>query len=377
MFKMVRTCGVCFAAVLSFNTAAEVELSGYYKNQLINSKTLSFFPDQENYLVDQNRLRLRVNGDISKNVFYDIQYDNEIFFGDYLDTNQFGFQKSFESDTEWDLDNTYVDNSDLYGKHRLYRAFLTATISNAEIRIGRQRIAWGTATMWNPMDILNPFNPVQLERQERQGIDAILMDMNYGALSRVSAVYAKQRTGDSRAVRWRSNYSGTDLSLMLGEFRDNNVWGVDFASQIDEVGIRGEMTVTDTMYGDTYMQGVIGIDYTFPNTFTFNIEAYYNGQGSTEMVDYDFNRLLGGEVQSLAKRYLGVYVGYDITPLLQFRNYLIRNIDDKSIFLASSLTRSISDNIEAVVGIQAYKGKSGSEFGSLENIYYIQIQRYF
>ncbi len=227
------------------------------------------------------------------------------------------------------------------------------------------------------MDILNPFNPLQLERQERQGIDAILVDWNYGALSRLSAVYAKQRSGDSRAMRWRSNVTGTDISLMVGEFRDNSVGGLDFAGQIENIGIRGEMTVTDTTAGDTYVQGVIGFDYTFPSTLSFNVEAYYNGQGNSDTLDYDFSRLLTGEIQSLAKHYLGGYVSYDITPLLQSRNYLILNLDDSSMFLAPSLVYSISDNTEAVAGIQVYEGNSGSEFGSLENIYYLQVQRYF
>lgn len=378
MFKTVRANAVYITALLLYNTAvAEVELSGYYKNLLIHSTTLSAFPDRTTYLVDQNRLRLRINGDVGENVFYDIQYDNEIFLGNYLDTDQFAFQKNLEPDTEWDLDDTYVDNESVYAKHLLYRAFLTAALSSVDIRFGRQRVAWGTAMLWNPMDILNPFNPLQLERQERQGIDAILVDWNYGVLSRLSAVYAKQRSGDSRAMRWRSNVSGTDISLMVGEFRDNRVGGLDFAGQIDDIGIRGEMTVTDTTAGDTYVQGIIGFDYTFPSTLSFNVEAYYNGQGNSDTLDYDFSRLLTGEIQSLAKHYLGGYVSYDITPLLQSRNYLILNLDDSSMFLAPSLVYSINDNTEGVAGIQAYEGNSGSEFGSLENIYYFQIQRYF
>jgi hypothetical protein len=379
MFKTVLTNGVFFSALLIYNTVAtaEVELSGYYKNLLIRSATLSTFPDRTTYLVNKNRLRLHANGDIGENIYYDIQYDNEIYLGNYLDTNQFAFQKKLEPDTEWDLEHTYMDDESVYGKHLLYRAFLTATLSSADIRIGRQRITWGTAMLWNPMDILNPFNPVQLERQERQGIDAIMVDWNYGALSRVSAVYAKQRSGDSRAMRWLSHFTGTDISLMLGEFRDNKVGGLDFASQIDEIGIRGEMTFTDTTDGDTYVQSVVGFDYTFPSTLSFNVEAYYNGKGSSRTVDYDFSRLLTGKAQSLAKHYLGGYVGYDITPLLQSRNYLICNLDDRSMFLAPSLTYSISDNTEGVAGIQIYKGDSDSEFGLLENIYYFQIQHYF
>lgn len=357
---------------------AEIELSGYYKNLFINSKTQPLFGVTESYLLDINRFRLKLAGELSESVAFDIQYDNEVFLGNYLDTAEFlSLLKNRQPDAYFDLDSRYIENKNGYGIHRLYRAYADLSLSGVDLRFGRQRIAWGTAMLWNPMDILNPFNPVQLERQEREGVDAILMDWDYNALSRVSLVYVKLQRSESKAVRWRSNQKGFDLSLMAGRFRENTVVGFDFAGQIGEIGVRGEITQTDSANARGFTRAVIGADYTFVNTLSFNIEIYYNGQGVADPADYEFSRRLTGEMQSLARRYLGGFLGYDITPLLQWRSYLIINLDDDSVFFAPNLLYSLTDNVEVSVGVQAFNGGVETEYGLLENLYFVQLQWFF
>ena len=38
-------------------------------------------------------------------------------------------------------------------------------------RIGRQRINWGTTTIWNPNDIFNAYNFLDFDYEERPGMD--------------------------------------------------------------------------------------------------------------------------------------------------------------------------------------------------------------
>ena len=371
--------GLCLMLLLTTAPAAgEIKLSGYYKNLLVNSKTLPLFGPSESYFLDLNRLRLKLTGDLSNSVTFDIQYDNEVLFGNYLDTTEFSsLLKNRQPDSYFDLDGNYVDNSKLYGKHSLYRVYIDVSLAEVDLKFGRQRIAWGAAMLWNPMDILNPFNPIQLERQEREGIDAVLMDWDYNALSRVTFVYAKQQRSESRAVRWRSNQQGFDLSLMAGRFRGDTVVGFDFAGQVKVIGVRGEITQTNPVNRAGYIRAVVGADYTFVNSLSLNIEMYYNGQGTSDPLGYEFNRLLSGELLSLARRCLGGYLGYDITPLLRWDNYLIINLDDNSVFFSPSLIYSLTENVEGRLGIQAFDGDSGSEYGTLEDQYFVQLQWFY
>jgi len=371
---------VLFALMANSSMAAEAtaSLSGYYKNLLINSNTMAFFPPSESYLVDLNRLRLKVDGQVGEKFSFNLQYDNEAYLGSYTDTNEFGFAvKNRQPDTSIDLQDNYYDQNNVFARQRVYRAYVDVALPAVDLRIGRQRIAWGTAMMWNPMDILNPFNPIQLERLEREGIDAALLDWDYSALSRVSLVYAKKQSGDSSAVRWRSNLLGFDLSLMAGRFLENTVFGFDFAGQVGDIGVRGEMTQTDPDNERRFTHAVVGADYTFSNSLSFNLEFYFNSQGSTRSKAYQFNRLLSGDMLSLARHYMGFYSSYDVTPLLQASYFLIVNLDDNSTFFSPNLVYSVTDNIEGSAGVQTFNGDTGSEFGTFENVYFVQLQWFF
>lgn len=353
-----------------------IEIGGYYKNLLIHSETLAAFGPGESYLLDLNRLRLEFRGRVGEQMAFDVQYDNEILLGDYLKTAQFRALDSHPPDTYFDLEGNYHRGASSLGRHSLYRAYVTLALPQADLRIGRQRIAWGTAQFWNPVDILNPFNPVQVERQERPGVDAAVLDWNYGPLSRISLVYAKQNSGTSYAARWRTNQSGFDLSVLAGSFRNDTVTGVDFAGQVGQIGLRGEITRTNAA-PSAFTRAVIGADYTFRNTLSVNVELYYNGQGISNVSDYDFNRLLTGEIQNVARRYLGLYVGYDVTPLLRWDNHVVFNRDDDSRFFSPRMTYSLSGDWELAAGAQFFSGKSGSEYGAFRDLYFLQLQRFF
>lgn len=363
--------------LLAAPVRADMEWSGYYKNILLESTTL--FPQAESYTLDLNRLRLQLRGDLTEKINFNIEYDNEILLGNYLDTQQFQLQKQQSTSNYFDLEDDYIDTSDAYARHSLYRAYVTITLADVDLRIGRQRIAWGTALLWNPMDILNPLNPVQLERAERPGVDAILLDWNTQALSRLSLVAAKHNAGDtsSEAIRWRTNFKGVDISAMAGNFREDKVLGLDFAGQIKQVGIRGELTRSKTELDGEYNRVVVGADYTFANTLSLSLEYYYNGQGATEISNYQISRWLLGDLQSLARHYLGGFLAYDITPLLRWENILIVNLVDDSYFLFPSLTYSLTENITGSVGMQLFDGTDTSEYGQSHDLYYIQLQWFF
>ena len=123
------------------------------------------------------------------------------------------------------MKHTYADAGSFYGWHQLYRASVTLTAGETDVRIGRQRITWGTGRFWSPLDILNPFSPTQLEREERIGVDAVLVEHKLGALSRVGAVYAPQRDDrdSSAALIWHDNRIGMDYSVVVGRFASERV----------------------------------------------------------------------------------------------------------------------------------------------------------
>ena len=221
------------------------------------------------------------------------QYDNEALLGSYLDTAQFAQLKAARPATYWDMEENYVDRQSLFMRHRLHRGFVSLNTTAVDAYLGRQRIAWGSGRLWNPTDLFNPYNPAQIERNERAGVDAVLVEKSFSALSRLSFAYAPQRNAPaSRAVRYRTNYANTDMALMAGEFRNTRVAGFEFAGRIGDAGVYGEVAHSRPGAGDAFTRGVLGAEYAFENTLTLGAEYYWNGEGTTQRSRYDFARTL-------------------------------------------------------------------------------------
>ncbi len=369
---------LCALAADDADSAPQVwKFSGYYKNLLTQSETV--FPAGQHYTADLNRLRLKIEGKPADNLALDLQYDNEILLGSYLDTGQFRLQKNLPADTYWKAQAAYADQSGYYGQHRLYRAALTWTQGATDVRIGRQRIAWGTGRFFSPLDILNPFSPITLERGERVGVDALLVEHKVDALSRVSAVYAPQHDASrsSVAALWHGNYRGVDYSVVAGRFQRENVIGVDLAGQIGQAGVRAELTRTRRSAGPDYTRVLIGLDYAFTNTLNLSGELYRDGSGASDPMGYDFAALFAGRLQNVGRRYAAAHADYEITPLLKASVNLVANLGDNSHYLSPSLTYSIKANLDATVGVQLFRGRAGSEYGALKDMVFTQLQWFF
>lgn len=359
-------------AVLCTGTRAdELKFSGYYKNLLAGSETVA--PAGEQYLLDLNRLRLELKGQLSENVALDLQYDNEVFLGSYLRTAQFAAQKDAPSDQYWHVESSYAQGGSYYARHLLYRANLTFSRGDTDVRLGRQRIAWGTGRFWSPLDLFNPINPIALEREERPGVDAVLAEHKLGPLSRVSAAYARHGGDESSAaLNWHSNVHAADYSLVAGRSRGAGLVGMDLSGQILAAGVRAEL-----VQFEDYARGVAALDYAFPNTLTLSGELYYNGAGTSDRAAYDFTGLFARRIQNVARRYFGAYLGYEITPLVKSVNYLVVNLDDSSRFFSPSLILSLQANMDLTFGVQLFGGSPDSEYARLTDLYYAQFQWFF
>jgi hypothetical protein len=367
--------GLVLGATPSMAQTRPMDLTGSLKSVFLRSRAST----GEDYALSLNRLRVEAKGDLAPGLALDLQYDNEVLLGSYLDTAEFRARKDTAPPQYWRADANYVERGDVYGRHRLYRAAVTVTRGNVDLKLGRQRIAWGTGRFWSPLDILNPVSPLVLEREERVGVDAALLEAKLGPLSRASLVYAPapDRGSPSRAVQWHGNAAGVDASLVAGRLRGLDIVGVDVASQIGDLGVRAEAARLDPGGGPGFNRWMAGADYAFATGLTLSAELYYNGAGSKNPTGYDFTGLRAGRVASLATRYAGLFASYEITPLLKWMSYAVRNADDRSHAIDSRLVWSIGPDTDLTVGVQHFNGTGGSEFAALPSAFQLQLQWFF
>jgi len=365
-----------FAVAPAMAQTQPLELAGSVKSVYLRSRAAT----GEGYGLSLNRLRVEAKGDLAAGIALDLQYDNELLLGSYLDTGEFQALKDRAPPQYWRADANYVERGGVYGRHRLYRAAVTLTRGKVDLKLGRQRIAWGTGRFWSPLDILNPVSPLALEREERVGVDAALLEAKLGPLSRVSLVYAPpfDNGSASRALQWHGNAVGVDASLVVGRLRGFDVVGMDIASQIGDVGVRAEVARLNPADGRPgFNRWMAGADYAFANGLILSAELYYNGAGSRNPAGYDFVGLRSGRVASLATRYAGLYASYEITPLLKWVSYAIVNADDHSHGVDSRLVWSWRSNLDLSIGIQRFAGAAGSEYARMPKAEFAQLQWFY
>jgi hypothetical protein len=365
------------AAAQSVDSVPPWRFSGSYLNLYSRSRTV-VSPAQD-FTLDLNRVRFRLEGEPINHLALDVQYDNELLFGSYLGTAQYALARDRGPATGFDVDHDYAAGDNFVVRHRLYRATLSWSGANTDVRAGRQRVAMGTGQFWSPLDLLNPIDPTRLERDYRSGVDAVLVERKLGPLARVDGVYAPatRATRASVAGYLHGNARGTDYSVVAGVFRGDNAIGVDFSRGIGGLGLRGEATITRPDSGASYGRALLGADYGFSNTLNFTAELYYNAQGTSDQARYDLTALFAGRILSLARHYGAVAVSYQITPLVKIAGYGVLNFDDRSGVLWPRLEYSATGNLDLAAGIQRFAGGLRSEYGRFNNLLHAEIRWFF
>jgi len=368
--------GSCFADLFAQNVS--LGFSGYAKNLTIRSNSIF---TNNSFILNVSRLRAKGILDFGSRNHTEIWLDTEVLAGDFLNTLEFELSEEAERPTFVDLDWNLTKGNNYQARQSLFRAFTTFYFGNAELTLGRQRIAWGTGFAWNPTDLFNPFNPATIELEEKRGVDAAYLAIPFGSLSRLEAAFTPGRKDlkASVAVRLGSNLGSYDFSVMAGEFQKDRVLGGDFAGYIGGAGFRGEVAYTWKNRDSNFFRAILNADYSFPRDFYAFIEFYFNGQGTTKKEDYPLfiDDLLSGRIFNLAKHYFAASVIKSVTPLLGLNIYSLFNLDDKSSLVGPAMTYSLATSLEIAASVYFFNGANDSEFGFQRTSYFAFLQYYF
>jgi hypothetical protein len=282
---------------------------------------------------------------------------------------------------------------------------VTFRARRADITIGRQAIAWGSARSVNPTDVLAPFSFETLDTEDRIGIDAARVRIPLGSLSEIDAgyVFGEDLKFSNSAFYGRTafNVHSTDFSLLFMGFRENLLAGFDMAGSIGGAGLWFEAAYVfvDALsdYGtgrnDNYFRASSGLDYSFNSKSYSFLEYHFNGAGMSSASGYlnNFSKpaYTEGAVYLMGRHYLNPGFTYQVTPLITLTAQSLINITDPSFFVTPQAEYNIASNIYisagAFIGIGSRWIESQehlpialrSEFGSYPNIYFGSFRYYF
>lgn len=292
----------------------------------------------------------------------------------------------------------------------LDRFSVTIKTRAADIVVGRQAVAWGSARVVNPTDILAPFAFNELDKEERTGVDAVRVRVPVGPMSEIDigAVSGLRFRAATSAffLRGKTRALDTDVSAVAMAFRRNLLLGLDLARSVGGAGAWLEAAyVVPAAFSEyeedrekDYFRASAGLDYSFgPKTYGF-VEYHFSSAGGREPESYlglaGTTPFSAGAVYLLGRHYLSLGGTYQMTPLLPFTGLVIANLGDLSLVLAPSIEYNLSQNVYLAGGAYLGLGKRPeflapppgpgtrpdllrSEFGSYPDMVFASFRVYF
>ncbi|MEK7388217.1 MAG: hypothetical protein AAB036_00815 [Elusimicrobiota bacterium] len=356
---------LCVCVVLPFQTPsalAAVKAGGTLKNFWQYSHSAL---DGRAYNLNTARARLSLDADTSY-LRAHIDYDHQVAAGSFFRTTEYRLFGLGPPAPWLEMQQTISTGTTNGWGHGAYRAWVGVEDERGAVRVGRQRVAWGTGKLWNPTDVLNPYNPLTFERDERPGVDALYGRAGVGDLGQAELAWApRDRWVDhSLLMRGRANWEGWDASALGGKIAGSTgsfLLGGDFAGDLFEGTLHGEAAWFNPETRPPYWKAGLGYDYSFKSEAAILVEIYHAGNGR----------------MGATRNYAGATFSKDINPLLKLEAVAIANADDGSTFFMPSLTWNALNDLHLTAAMQRFGGEKTTEYGRVPNSTILTAQFWF
>jgi len=326
------------------------------------------------------RLRLTFRALTGSVLSAEASIDTTYTFGSALDSPLFLLTKDMPPQTYFNWQRAYLDEGGRYGLISVYRAVLTVEAEKYRVVAGRQRLAYGTALFWSPIDIWNPTGPLALEPGEKVGVDGISGTWWISDKTSATALAAIADTWDQAraAASWSFQHQSYTFDFLAGKRGRDMIYGLDFVGYVGTAGLHGEFTYTVADQRDDYPRAVIGMDYAWKNSLYAAAEYYHNG-GPLQL---DLNNPLlaitalqgATGVDTVNRNFLGLLATYDLDPLVRGSLAVIYDLDRGSEVFAPSLSWSASGSVAVSGGGQIFRGASDGEYGSYPDLGWFRLR---
>jgi hypothetical protein len=293
------------------------------------------------------------------------------------------YEETYSND--WDLDNCWL---------KMRYRFLDLTL-------GKQQLAFGSGYAWNPTDLFNRPNLLDVT-YEQPGHQAARLDVatdGWGSFTLVASPAADLEDATS-VIQWQRNINRFELSLVTARspwfytdyssglptpFKEERlVYGGSMVGELFSLGVWCEYAYSD-LTGDhgfeDFSELVLGSDYTFRNGLYLLGEYFWNGDGQESSDDYtltDWLRMYSGETRSLARSQLYLYASYPATDLLSIGLTGLYCPSDGGAALVPILYYTPEAETEVTLMGNIYAGENRDQFSEEMGLgFLLRFRRYF
>ena len=268
--------------------------------------------------------------------------------------------------------------------HRIDRLALTYATTQSVIILGRQALSWGNGLLFNPMDIVNPFDPTAVDTEYKTGDDMAYAQYLFddgsdlqGALvfRRDPASGRLESTESTLALKYHRLMGDNELDMLAARNHGNTVIGLGGNGLVGEAVWRADLVFTEAE--EWVMEAALNLSYSWvwrERNYTGSIEYFHHGFGQREdnysiaalaMNTALLDRLGRGESFTLGRNYLGASMSTELTALTTLGSNIFINLDDGSGLLQLTLQRSAADNVTLLGALTIPMGPEGSEYGGI------------
>lgn len=324
---------------------------------------------------------------MNQNITLEAAMRNRLFFGEIhklnYTLNPF-YEDQMNQDVSWlDLSWAVADTS--YMIHSTFdRLNVQFTKGKWEVKLGRQRVNWGTSLVWNPNDIFNAYSLFDFDYEERPGSDAVALKYYSNSSSNAELVFAPADSieGTSTAFKYQFNKWGYDLQGFAGWQKRFWVAGGGWAGEIKGAGFRGEFTyfvpAYDFMPYNAQLMATVDFDYTFKNSLNIQASYLFNSEG-IDAKEYNYagfflTRELSAQLLSPTMHSIYAGAGYQFAPMFYGNFFSILNPSDLSFFVGPAGNFTVSNNFEVMLTCQFFSGTPNTAYGDYGTLAYLRFK---
>jgi len=319
-----------------------------------------------------------------------------------------------------DLGGDRINNADESANYYIDRANVKFSTEDVDVYLGRLAVSFGKPHFWNLFDY---YGSSYLDQEYKAGIDALKIDKAFGSFSGITAVINEQNVLSSsgsylennaaQSYQWLgankkiglllkgyTNYQDVDYALLYKREPEGHRLGLEIDGEMGTINLYNEITylwgsekisMPSSYQGNlikNHFMNVLGASYHFDNNLDVTAEHLFNEMGDPDNLDASDIRRKNGVSTSLNNNLSAILMSYEFTPLLMSKYDAKLAWGDSSHQHNFSFIKSVTENIDLTIGGQLNFGnrpngsnwqnpKLQSEYGSLSNIYYLELKRYF
>ena len=285
--------------------------------------------------------------------------------------------------------NDQADLSDLWLNrqgwiiHSVFdRAYIAWQGKRDEIRVGRQRINWGKASLWNPNDVFNAYSFIDFDYEERPGTDAIRWTHTLGSFNsvEVAARVTDSISGCTFAALYKGYFKSVNYQFLAGYVQDDLALGRGWEADLGMWGWKGEGTVFVPVSTDTDRSTVLSLSTDLTRTWEsgFLLSGGYllntSAAGESSLFA-DLNERVNARNLYPYRHSLFGQIGYPVTPLFNTNLAVVYSPGkENTLFISPVLSYSLASNWDIDLTGQIIGQDNGKAFVSPLQAFFLRLR---